>query len=88
MDAHETGRERMTCQEAIALLVDYIESTLSQEEVTELDRHLAGCEPCRAYLNTYKRTRTLAAEAGRVAMPEEMKQRVRQFLLRILAADS
>lgn len=78
----------MTCQGAIALLADYIESVLSQERATELDRHLAGCEPCRAYLNTYKRTRVLAAEAGRVAMPEEMKERVRQFLLRILAADS
>jgi anti-sigma factor RsiW len=88
MDAHETGSERMTCQGAIALLADYIESVLSQERAAELDRHLAGCEPCRAYLNTYKRTKALAAEAGRVAMPEEMKERVRQFLLRILAADS
>jgi anti-sigma factor RsiW len=88
MDAHETGSERMTCQGAIALLADYLESVLGQERAAELDRHLAGCEPCRAYLNTYKRTRTLAAEAGRVAMPEEMKERVRQFLLRILAADS
>ncbi len=88
MDPHETGSEHLTCQGAIALLADYIESVLSQELAAELDRHLAGCEPCQAYLNTYKRTRTLAAEAGQIAMPEEMKQRVRQFLQRILAADS
>ena len=78
----------MTCQGAIAILADYIESVLSQEQAAELERHLAGCEPCRAYLNTYKRTKRLTAKAGRVAMPEEMKQRVRQFLQRILAANS
>ena len=43
--------------------------------------HLRDCAPCRAYLNTYRKTRELTAKAGRAPMPEEMKQRLRRFLL-------
>lgn len=70
----------MTCKDAIAILADYLESTLSPELVEKLDEHLRDCAPCRAYLATYRETKSLAAEAGRVEMPEEMKTRLREFL--------
>ena len=71
----------MTCREVIALLVDYLERTITPELVGALEDHLAGCEPCRAYLATYRKTRALGAQAARVEMPDEMKARLRQFLL-------
>ena len=71
----------MTCKDAIAILADYLESTLSPELVEKLDEHLRDCAPCRAYLATYRETKSLAADAGRVEMPEEMKTRLREFLL-------
>lgn len=72
----------MTCQQAIALLADYLEMVLEPRSLMEeLEGHLAECEPCRAYLATYRRTRELAASASRVEMPEEMKERLRAFLL-------
>ena len=71
----------MTCKDAIAILADYLESTLSPELVEELDEHLRDCAPCRAYLATYRKTKSLAADAGRVEMPEEMKTRLRELLL-------
>lgn len=71
----------MTCQDAIALLADYLDMALTPEAVAALERHLADCPPCQAYLATYKKTKTLAAEANRVEMPAEMKRRLRQFLL-------
>ena len=86
MAAHEAESEGLTCREAIGLLADYLETALSPERVRDLEAHLAGCEPCRAYLNTYQRTKTLTAETGRVAMPDEMKHRLRQFLLRALSS--
>jgi hypothetical protein len=51
--------------------------------VVPLERvgELHGCEPCRAYLATYRKTRALGARAARVEMPDEMKTRLRQFLL-------
>ena len=77
----------MTCREAIGLLADYLESALSEQEIRELEEHLAGCGPCQAYLNTYRRTRDLTGKAERIAIPEEMKDRLRTFLLRALSKD-
>jgi predicted anti-sigma-YlaC factor YlaD len=72
----------MTCEQAIALLADYLEMVLEPRSLMqELEAHLEGCEACRAYLATYRRTRDLAAQAQHVEMPEEMKTRLRAFLL-------
>jgi predicted anti-sigma-YlaC factor YlaD len=71
----------MTCQDAIALLSDYLELALGAETIADLERHLGECAPCVAYLNTFRATRKVAAEAARVEMPEEMKERLRSFLL-------
>ena len=79
--------EPLTCRDVIGLLADYLESVFSQAQAERLEAHLAGCEPCRAYLSTYRRTRALTAETGRVAMPEEMKDRLRRILLEALAEE-
>jgi anti-sigma factor RsiW len=71
----------VTCQDAITILADYLESTLSASVVAELETHLADCPACVAYLNTYKRTRDVAAKVAQVEMPEEMRERLRAFLL-------
>jgi anti-sigma factor RsiW len=71
----------MTCRDAIDLLADYLESTLSPDAAGRLEAHLADCQPCQAYLNTYRRTRDVARVVGRVEMPEEMRARLRAFLV-------
>jgi hypothetical protein len=71
----------VTCREAIEVLADFLESTLPPDAVGRLQAHLAGCQPCQAYLNTYRRTRDVAGAVDRVEMPEEMRARLRGFLL-------
>jgi anti-sigma factor RsiW len=71
----------MTCRELIDVLADYLDQSLAGDLAAELERHLADCAPCRAYLATYAKARTTGAEAQRVEMPEEMKARLRRFLL-------
>lgn len=71
----------MTCRELIDVLADYLEQSLPGDVAAELERHLADCAPCRAYLATYARTREIGGEVQRVQMPEEMKGRLRRFLL-------
>jgi predicted anti-sigma-YlaC factor YlaD len=79
----------MTCREAIALMGDYLESLLNDEALAELEAHFRDCAPCRAYFNTYRRTRDVAGSEGRVEMPPEMKERLRAFLIeRILKSSS
>lgn len=71
----------LTCRDVIDLLAEYLEQGLSEDVIAELERHLARCPACVAYLNTYRRTRELTGEVTRVAMPEDMKARLREFLL-------
>ena len=71
----------MTCREAIDVLADYLDGTMPRDLAAELERHLADCAPCRAYLATYRKTRALGASVARVEMPEEMQERLRRFLI-------
>jgi anti-sigma factor RsiW len=71
----------MTCKEAIAVLADFLDASLTPELAAELEEHLRDCAPCRAYLSTYRKTRELAARAGRAPMPAEMKSRLYRFLV-------
>ena len=72
---------RLTCQDTIALLLEYLDATLDAEAVAQLEAHLAECEPCRAYLATYRRTVGVVGEAGRTPMPDELRRRLQTFLL-------
>jgi len=78
----------LTCEQVIGLITDYLESALTPEVIAELEAHLDGCEPCVAYLRTYRRTKDLTTETERVEMPEEMKIRLRRFLLDKLSSES
>jgi len=85
MVSPQEGTRSLTCQDAIALLADYLEAALTAEQLGQLEAHLAICEPCQAYLRTYRRTGTLAARSERAEMPAEMRRRLRDFLLKSLA---
>ena len=76
---------KLSCREAIALLGDFLEAAFGPSQLAELERHLAGCDPCQAYLATYRRTRELTARTERVEMPPEMRSRLAEFLLRQLS---
>jgi len=71
----------MTCKDAIDILADFLDQTLNPSAIEQLEAHLRDCAPCRAYLHTYRKTRRLVGEAGRVEMPAELKSRLREFLL-------
>ena len=81
MTTHEAGAKSLTCRDAIGLLADYLEGMLTQAQLAELEAHLAECEPCQVYLNTYRRTKALTAQTERVEMPAEMRQRLHEFLM-------
>jgi anti-sigma factor RsiW len=76
----------MTCPDAIEVIADFLDHVLSAEAAEQLEAHLRDCAPCRAYLSTYRKARGLVGRTGRVEMPDEMRARLRQFLLDQLAA--
>jgi anti-sigma factor RsiW len=75
----------VTCRDAIALLADFLGHELGPIDRARLRVHLAGCGPCRAYLRTYRKAARLGAAAARVPMPDEMKERLRAFLIEHLS---
>jgi anti-sigma factor RsiW len=86
MALHGRSREAdmtlgLTCRDVIELLADYLEQSLSPETLEGIEGHLDQCAACVAYVHTYKKTRELTGEVTRVAMPEDMRARVRRSLL-------
>lgn len=71
---------RVTCEQATALLLDYITGALDPVTTLVLERHLERCVDCVAFIQTYKETiratRTLRYED----MPGELQNRLLQTL--------
>lgn len=51
----EAGRE-LTCKELVELVTDYFDGALSPDTRRRFDEHLAGCPPCRIYLDQMRQT--------------------------------
>ena len=82
------ARRRLTCQDVIGLLIDFLETSLTPQMVEAFEAHLEACPPCVAYLNTYRKTRELTGAAGHVEMPEDIRARLREILLKQLERGS
>jgi len=75
-----------TCRDVVELLLDYLEESLDPSMRAALEDHFRDCAPCVAYLRTYDRSRQLARDVTRseapTEVPENLKARLRQLLLR------
>lgn len=72
----------MTCAEADAFIVDYLEARLPPRQREIFERHLQLCPPCQRYLDRYRATLRLAetqrqaeTEAGDT-VPEALVQAI------------
>ena len=69
-----------SCPEVIALLVDYLEGRLPEDVRGDLERHLAGCPACEAYVASYRSTVDLLHSLSEQDLPPELTLRLRAFL--------
>jgi len=58
----------LVCRDAVELVSDYLDGTLSRRDRRRLEKHLAGCDACTAYLDQMRAT---IAASGRVG-PEDL----------------
>ena len=49
-------RTDLVCRDAVELMNDYLEGSLSRRQRRRLERHLAGCPHCQAYLEQLRST--------------------------------
>jgi predicted anti-sigma-YlaC factor YlaD len=54
----------ITCHQAVALVSDYLEGSLSRRDRRRLERHLKDCDACSAYLDQMRVTIALSGSVG------------------------
>jgi anti-sigma factor RsiW len=72
----DTNAADLACVEAVELMTDYLERTLSPAAAQRLERHLEFCSGCDEYL---EQMRTLAGSLGDLSsdsLPAEMRERL------------
>ncbi|MFB3923308.1 MAG: anti-sigma factor [Terriglobia bacterium] len=68
------------CRRIFSALSEYLDGGLRARNCKELERHLAGCKPCLAYLDTLKTT-IRACRAYRVKKVPKPSAQVRRALI-------
>jgi anti-sigma factor RsiW len=64
----------MDCKGLVELVTDYLEGALPEVERASLERHLAACEGCTAYLEQMRMTIVLTGMLTEDAIPAEARQ--------------
>ena len=72
----ESIPSRVTCEQATALLLDYVSGTLDPATTLIVERHLARCDDCVAFLQTYKETIRATWTLHYDDIPEELQHRL------------
>lgn len=68
------------CLGIAELLGEYLDRALDPATAAALEAHLADCQECRAFLNTYRRTVRTTGDLREEALPESLRQRLVAFL--------
>ncbi len=71
-----TETTHLNCEALLRALSDYIDGSLPPELCREIEKHLAGCENCRAVLNTTKRSIDLVRESNETSVPDDVRERL------------
>ena len=72
--------DAITCQQVVALLLDYIARALEIETALTLQKHLRDCQECVAFLHTYQVTICATRALRDADVLPAMQYRVRSFL--------
>ena len=64
-----TSYEDFPCSEAVTMVTDYFEGTLSTEDRAVLERHLSWCDWCATYVDQLRDTIRLAGQLREEDVP-------------------
>ena len=68
------------CRDTNNLMHDYVEGALKPSMSQELERHLADCPGCVAFMKTYQRTIDLSKELRCEDVPLQLRSKLRSFI--------
>jgi hypothetical protein len=67
----------LTCQQAVELVTDYLENTLSRRQRRRLEKHLRDCINCATYLDQIRAAIRLAGSV----QPDQLDAATREGLI-------
>lgn len=70
----------VTCIDGVPHLMEYLEGVLSDEVRATLERHVAGCPKCTAFVASYLETPRIVREATAITLPADRQDALRTFL--------
>ena len=70
----------IACISGVELLMDYLEGVLPADLRAALDAHVAGCQRCAAFVESYRATPRILRDATAAAIPADIEASLRAFL--------
>jgi anti-sigma factor RsiW len=70
----------IACASGVELLMDYLEGVLPSDVQAALDRHVAGCPRCAAFVESYRSTPRILREASVMTLPADIETSLQAFL--------
>ena len=68
-------REReLVCQQAVEVVTDYIEGSMSRADRRRFEAHLSSCPNCTAYLDQMRSTIQLTGRLRSEELPSEVRE--------------
>jgi anti-sigma factor RsiW len=64
------------CRALFARLSEYLDGEIDEDGCAHVDAHLADCPPCRAFLESLRRTVRLVRSDPATGLPEEARRAV------------
>jgi predicted anti-sigma-YlaC factor YlaD len=74
----------VNCKNVIRELSSYLEGDLDVTVLSDLEIHLTRCEDCRLVVDTTRKTIDIYCKAEPVPLPEDVRTRLHQNLMRHL----
>lgn len=68
------------CRDVVELLAEYLDGELDPSASVALERHLADCPPCTAFLRTYGGAVRAVRRLREDQLPAELRRRLLTFL--------
>jgi anti-sigma factor RsiW len=62
----------LVCRDAVELASDYLDGTLPRRQRRRLEKHLAGCDACSAYLEQMRATIAASGKVGPDDLPSDV----------------
>lgn len=70
----------VSCRSLVELLGDYLDGALDRAAAQALGAHLADCQECTAFMNTYRGTVWAIRELREEELPPQLRERLLAFL--------